>query len=160
MANSGRRPPRKRSDFAYGTPAYFEEKDKQLNARLRALRLAAKRGSKKAARRVRETERLLARPDPLHKHMERLIAATRERADFAKLVQQQIRAAGESGGYRAERRRQRFFVRSFSRLPAADRQKIEVLLATYGSRPVPGGADIGLSEMGWWLFFRAGGQTG
>lgn len=146
MANSGRRPPRKRSDFAYGTPAYFEEKDKQLNARLRALRLAAKRGSKKAARRVRETERL--------------IAATRERADFAKLVQQQIRAAGESGGYRAERRRQRFFVRSFSRLPAADRQKIEVLLATYGSRPVPGGADIGLSEMGWWLFFRAGGQTG
>jgi hypothetical protein len=146
MASSVRRPSRKRSDFAYGTPRYFEEKDKQLEARLRALRLTAKRGSKKAARRVRGTEQQ--------------IKALRERADFAKRVQQQIRAAGEPEGYRAERRRQRFFVRSFTRLPAVERRKIEVLLATYGSRPVPGGADIGLGKQGWWLFFRAGGQTG
>jgi hypothetical protein len=146
MANSRRRPPRKRSDFAYGTPPYFEEQDKQLNARLRVLRLTAKRGSKKAARRVRETEQQ--------------IKALRERADFATRVQQQIRAAGEPEGYRAERRRQRFFVRSFTRLPPVERRKIEVLLATYGSRPVPGGAVIGLSKLGWWLFFRAGGQTG
>jgi hypothetical protein len=146
MANSRRRPSKKRREFAYGTPPYFEEQDKQLGAQLRALRLAAKRGSKKAARRVRETERQ--------------ITAVRERADFAKRVQQQIRAGGELEGYRAERRRQRFFVRSFSRLPTAERRKISVLLATYGSRPVPGNVDAGLSNQAWWLFFRSGGQTG
>jgi hypothetical protein len=85
---------------------------------------------------------------------------TRARGDFAQRVQQQIRAAGEAEGYRAERRRQQFFVRSFSRLPATERQKVEALLATYGSRPVPGNIDTGLSKLGLWLFFRAGGQTG
>jgi hypothetical protein len=54
----------------------------------------------------------------------------------------------------------RHMIRSFDRLSAVERRKIEVLLATYGSRPVPGGADIGLNKLGWWLFFRAGGQTG
>jgi len=144
MASGRRRPPRKRIEFAYGTQPYFEEQQKQLGAQLRALRLSAKRGSKKAARRVRETERQ--------------IRAVRERADFSQRVQQQIRAAGESEGYRAERRRQRFFVRSFARLPAAERRKIEVLRTTYGSRPVPGNVNLGLSKMGLWLFFRAGGR--
>lgn len=146
MARSPRRAPRKSNPFAYGTKPYFEEQERQKARQLRALQLAATRGSKNAARRVRETERQ--------------IEALRERADFAKRVQQQIRAAGGPEGYRAERRRQRFFVRSFTRLPAVERRKIEVLLATYGSRPVPGGADIGLSKLGWWLLFRAGGQTG
>ena len=146
MATSRRRPLRKRSEFAYGTPSYFAEREKRLRARQRALRLSAERGSKKAARRVRETERQ--------------IAVTRERADFAERLQQQIRAEGEARGYQAERRRQRFMVSSFSRLSAAERQKVEELLATYGSGPVPHGVDTGLSPMGWWLFFRAGGQTG
>ena len=67
MANSPRRPPKKRSDFAYGTQSYFDEREKRLRAQQRALRLSVGRGSKKAARRLRETDRL--------------IAATRERAD-------------------------------------------------------------------------------
>jgi hypothetical protein len=146
MASSRRRPPRNRSEFAYGTPSYFRDREKRLGARARGQRLAALGGSKKAASRLRKTERL--------------IAATRERGDFAQRAQQQIRTSGVTEGYQAERRRQRFFVRQFSRLPAAERQKVEVLLATYGSRPVPGNIDTGLSKMGWWLFFRAGGQTG
>jgi hypothetical protein len=146
MASSRRRPPKKRTELAYGTPSYFTEQEKRLRARQRAQRLAAARGSKKAARRARETERL--------------IAVTRARGDFAQRVQQQIRTSGVSEGYQAERRRQRFFVRQFSRLPAAERQKVQVLLATYGSRPVPGNVDTGLSKTGWWLFFRSGGQTG
>jgi hypothetical protein len=146
MASGRRRPPLKRSEFAYGTPSYFRDREKRLKARQQGQLLAARSGSKKAAAAAGKTERL--------------IAATRERGDFAQRAQQQIRASGVSEGYQAERRRQRFFVRSFSRLPATERQKIEALLAAYGSRPVPGNIDTGLSKMGWWLFFRSGGQTG
>jgi hypothetical protein len=146
MASSRRRPPLKRSEFAYGTPSYFRDREKRLKAKARGQRLAAESGSKKAARGLRKTERL--------------IEATRARGDFAQRAQEQIRAEGLAEGYQAERRRQRFFVRSFSRLPSAERQRVEALLTTYGSRPVPGNIDTGLSKREFWLFFRAGGTTG
>ena len=104
-----------------------------------------RRGSKKAARGARETGRL--------------IAATRERADFARRTQQRIRAAGDAEG-QAERRRQRFLARSFSRLTAAERQRVKALLLEFGNRRVPRNVDTGLSQTGFWLFFQAGGQTG
>jgi hypothetical protein len=144
-ASSRRHPARKRSEFAYSTPSYFEERQKQLEARQRAQLLSARHGSKKAAQAARKTGRL--------------IAATKERADFARRTQQRIRAAGEVEG-RAERKRQRLYVRSFNRLPPAERQRVKALLAEFGNRPVPRNVDTGLSQTALWLFFQAGGQTG
>jgi hypothetical protein len=137
---------RPRKKPAYGPPSYFDERVKQLEARQRGQLLAARCGSKKAASGARKTGQL--------------IAETRERADFARRVQQQIRAAGESQGFRAERRRQQLFARSFSRLPPAERQRVKALLSEFGNRPVPHNVDTGLSQTGFWLFFQAGGQTG
>jgi hypothetical protein len=129
-------PPRRiRNPFAYGTPSYYEHREKALAARQRGQVLAARRGSKKAARSARETGRAL------------------EKVQQAKRFAETVDRSGTPNHIR-------HMIRSFSRLPAAERRKIEVLRATYASRPVPGGADIGLSKLGWWLFFRAGGQTG
>jgi hypothetical protein len=137
MARGGKgAPPRRiRNPFAYGTPSYFEHREKTLGARQRGQMLAARRGSKKAARGARETERALEKVRAAKRFVE-----TVDRTGTPKHI--------------------RHIIRSCDRLPAAERRKIEVLLATFGSRPVPGGADIGLSKLGWWLFFRAGGQTG
>ena len=137
MARGGKGGPRRRvrNPFAYGTRSYYEHREKALAARQRAQSLAARRGSKKAARGARETGRALEKVRAAKR-----FAETVDRTGTAKHI--------------------RHMIRSFDRLPAAERRKIEVLLATYGSRPVPGGADIGLSKLGWWLFFRAGGQTG
>jgi hypothetical protein len=136
MARGGNSAPRKRlrNPFAYGTRSYYEHREKTLGARQRGQMLAARRGSKKAARGARETGRALEK--------------TRATARYAETVDRT-----------GTPKHVRHILRSFNRLPAAERRKIEVLLATYGSRPVPGGADIGLSKMGWWLFFRSGGQT-
>jgi hypothetical protein len=137
MARGGKSAPPRRipNPFAYGTPPYYEHREKALAARQRGQILAARRGSKKAARGARETGRALEKVRATKR-----FAETVDRTGTPKHV--------------------RHMIRSFDRLSAAERRKIEVLLATYGSRPVPGGADIGLSKMGWWLFFRAGGQTG
>jgi hypothetical protein len=137
MARGGQRAPPKRirNPFAYGTPSYYEHRGKVLAARQRGQILAARQGSKKAARGARETGRAL------------------EKVQATKRFAEEVDRSGTQ-------KHVRYVIRSFSRLPAAERRKIEVLLATYGSRPVPGGADIGLSKSGWWLFFRAGGQTG
>jgi hypothetical protein len=123
-----------RNPFAYGTQSYYEHREKALAARQRAQTLAARRGSKKAARGVRETGRAL----------EKVRAAKR----FAETVDRT-----------GTPKHTRHMIRSFDRLPAVERRKIEALLALYGSRPVPGNVDVGLSKMAWWLFFRAGGQT-
>jgi hypothetical protein len=133
----GKSGPSKRipNPFAYGTRPYYEHREKAFAARQRGQILAARRGSKKAARGARETARALEKVRAVKR-----FAETVDRTGTSKHV--------------------RYIIRSFSRVPAAERRKIEVLLATYGSRPVPGGADIGLSKLGWWLFFRAGGQTG
>ena len=136
MARGGKDAPRRRAHnpFAYGTRSYYEHREKALAARQRAQTLAARRGSKKAARGARETGRALEKA-----RANKRFAETVDRTGTQKHI--------------------RHIIRSFDRLPAVERRKIEVLLATYGSRPVPGGADIGLSKLGWWLFFRAGGQT-
>jgi hypothetical protein len=136
MAREGKRaPPRRiRNPFAYGTRSYYEHREKALAARQRAQRLAARRDSKKAARNARETARVL----------EKVRASKR----FAETVDRT-----------GTRNHIRHMIRSFDRLPAAVRRKIDDLRALYGSRPVPGNVDVGLSKLGWWLFFRAGGQT-
>ena len=121
--------------FAYGTPSYYGHREKALAARQRGQILAARRGSKKAARGAQETGRAL------------------EKVRASKRFAEKVDRTGTQ-------KHVRHINRSFDRLPAAERRRIEVLLATHGSRPVPGGADIGLSKLGWWLFFRAGGQTG
>lgn len=152
MAASRRAPPRKSNPYAYGTPSYFAERERQLAERLRELRRDAKRGSKAAkkaaATKARETERKISK--------------ARESADLAARAQQQIRAAstGEPEEYRAERRKQRVILRSFNRLPASERQQVETLLATYRDRPMPRDVPHNLSPTAMWLFFRAGGQTG
>jgi hypothetical protein len=136
MAHGKGVPPRRiPNPFAYGTPSYYGHREKVLAARQRGQILAARQGSKKAAQGAQETGRTL------------------EKVRAAKRFAEKVDRSGTS-------KHVRHLIRSFSRLSASERRKIEVLLATYGSRPVPGGADIGLSKLGWWLFFRAGGQTG
>jgi hypothetical protein len=135
MARGKRASPKRiPNPFKYGTRLYYEHREKALAARQRGQILAARRGSKKAARGARETGRVLEKVRATKRYAEKV-----DRSGTQKHV--------------------RYVIRSFCRLPAAERRKIEVLLAKYGSRPVPGGADIGLSKLGWWLFFRAGGQT-
>lgn len=136
MARGGKgAPPRRiRNPFAYGTPSYYGHREKALAARQRAQSLAARRGSKKAAQGARETERTLEKVRAAKR-----FAETVDRTGTAKHV--------------------RHIIRSFNRLPAAERRKIDDLRRRFGSRPVPGNVDVGLSKMGWWLFFRAGGQT-
>ena len=136
MARGAKGTPRRRvhNPFAYGTRSYYEHREKALAARRRAQTLAARRGSKKAARSARETGRAL------------------ERARAAKRFAETVDRTGTP-------KHIRHVIRSFDRLPAAERRKMEDLLTLYGSRPVPGNVDVGLSKMGWWLFFRAGGQT-
>jgi hypothetical protein len=130
-----RTPPRRmRNPFAYGTRSYYEHREKALAARQRAQTLAARRGSKKAARSARDTGRAL----------EKLRASKR----FAETIDRT-----------GTPKHTRHVIRSFDRLPAAERRKIEDLLTAHRSRPVPGNVDVGLSKMGWWLFFRSGGQT-
>ncbi len=137
MANGGRGrvpPKRPRNPFAYGTRSYYEFREKALAARQRAQTLGSRRGSKKAAQGVRETERAL----------EKVRAAKR----FAETV--------DRTGTPKHIRHMIWWCR---RLAAGERRKIDDLLTLYGSRPVPGNVDVGLSKMAWWLFFRAGGQT-
>ena len=135
MASSRRRPPRKHNPFAYGTPSYFEEREKQLAAKQRAQALSARRGSKKAARGARETGRVLEKVRAGQQFADRV-----DRTGTPKHV--------------------RHIIRTFDRLPVAERRKIDELLREYGSRPVPGNIDTGLSKTGWWTLFRAGGTTG
>lgn len=131
----GRGPPRRsRNPFRYGTESYFEHREKALAARQRAQLLSARRGSKKAAQRAQETGRILEKVRATSR-----FAATVDRTRTPKHI--------------------RHVIRSFHRLPAAERRRIDELRTRYGSRPVPGNVDVGLSKMGWWLFFRAGGQT-
>ena len=121
--------------FAYGTPSYYGHREKALAARQRGQILAARHGSKKGAQGARKTGRVL------------------EKVQATKRFAEKVDRSGTP-------QHVRHMIRSFGRLPVSERRKIEVLLATFGSRPVPGGADIGLTKLGWWLFFRAGGQTG
>jgi hypothetical protein len=136
MARSGKAaPPRRiRNPFAYGTQSYFRHREKALAARQRAQTLSAHRGSKKAARGARETARALEKV-----RASRRFAETVDRSRTPQHI--------------------RHVIQSFNRLPAAERRKIDDLRTMYGSQPVPGNVDVGLSKMGWWLFFRAGGQT-
>lgn len=136
MARSGKGAPsrRMRNPFAYGTPSYYEFREKALAARQRAQMLSARRGSKKAASSARATGRAL------------------DKVRAAKRFSETVDRTGTPNHVR-------HVIRSFNRLPASERKKIDELRMLYGSEPMPGNVNVGLSKMGWWLFFRAGGQT-
>src|SRR3954451_10471463 len=118
MAPGGKGAPRRRvrNPFAYGTRSYYEHREKALAARQRGQSLAARRGSKKAARGARETGRTLEKV-----RVAKRFAETVDRTGTPKHI--------------------RHMIRSFDRLSVTEQRKIEVLLATYGSRLVPGNVD-------------------
>lgn len=130
----GRPKRRPYNPFAYGTPEYFAQREKNLGRRLRAQALSSRRGSKTAERNARKTGRTLERVRAIKR-----FAETVDRTGTLKHT--------------------RYAIRSFHRLPTTERRRIEDMLTRYGAKPVPSNVDFGLSPMGWWLFARAGGAT-
>lgn len=99
-------PPRRiRNPFAYGTKSYYEHREKALAARQRAQSLAARRGSKKAEQGARQTGRALEKVRATKR-----FAETVDRTGTPKHI--------------------RHMIRSFDRLSAVERRKVEGLLMT------------------------------
>src|SRR5215469_1615395 len=101
MARGGKSVPPRRipNPFAYGTPSYYAHREKALAARQRGQILAARQGSKKAAQGARETGRAL------------------EKVRAAKQFAEKVDRSGTPNHVR-------HIIRSFDRLPAAERRSL------------------------------------